>query len=437
MTRARIIDAIHAVLKDHMGNTHLAGFAPQSRLNEDLYLDSVLVLQVFLNLELEFGLAAPEEAIAASDLQTVADIAAVIEGAAAIRAPTAAPGDPDPSEGVHGEDYVDLKIHCFVSCVCAALKQVGIDHRAFYFGVWDADFGVGDDHQLRYHAPTISHEFFRQWYRRLYGVTLREWYDHDRSREDNLGVLFALLDARTPTQHIMVMLDMFHLPERENKFNQNPFPHYLMLETTEDPLVWQVNDPDFRWEGRIARDTVVNAITQPTVGGGYIFDHREARPAAPMDLKAYFEACFIAHTNPLTDATRRILAAHLDGTAGGGPGALATALRELPVLSIRKYAYEHGFAHYWRALKLPDAEFQGWCDEIEALALGFKALHYAILKLSQTADTAQAPAIFETLDRLDALERRIKDRLGEAHAQWCALHGLPQTGDTAPRRAVG
>jgi hypothetical protein len=47
----------------------------------------------------------------------------------------------------------------------------------------------------------------------------------------------------------MVMLDLFHLPERENKFNQNPFPHYLMLEKTDDPRVWQVNDPDFRWEG--------------------------------------------------------------------------------------------------------------------------------------------------------------------------------------------
>ncbi|GGE48620.1 hypothetical protein GCM10007276_27220 [Agaricicola taiwanensis] len=435
MTRERVIEAIRLVLKDHMANPHLAKFGPEARLNEDLYLDSVLVLQVFLNLELEFGFAAPEEAVAASDIQTVSDIADIILGTEAAPAPVAAAQDLAPSTGVHGEDYVDLKIHCFVSCVCHALKQAGIDHRPFYFGVWDADFAVDEKFALLYHAPSVSHEFFRQWYRRLYGVTLREWYDHGRSKEENLDVLLALLDARNETQHIMVMLDMFHLPERENKFNQNPFPHYLMVETTDDPAIWQLRDPDFRWEGLIARDTVINAIRQPTVAGGYIFDRREAQTARPEDVKAYFEACFIAGANPLADAVRRIIQTHLDGRAGVNLTDLAQALRELPVISIRKYAYEHGFAFYWRALKWPDREFQSWCDEIEGLALGFKALHYAVLKLSQTADSSLASAIFESVDRLDALEFRIKACLGEAHAAWCAMNGLGGQSDNPMRRA--
>ena len=60
----------------------------------------------------------------------------------------------------------------------------------------------------------------------------------------------------------MVMLDMFHLPERENKFNQNPFPHFLMLEKHEAPSLFRVLDPDYRWEGEIARDTVLRETPQ-------------------------------------------------------------------------------------------------------------------------------------------------------------------------------
>ena len=33
---------------------------------------------------------------------------------------------------------------------------------------------------------------------------------------------------------------MFHLPERENKYNQNPFPHYVIIELTEDPDLWHL-----------------------------------------------------------------------------------------------------------------------------------------------------------------------------------------------------
>ena len=68
MSEADIIAAIRAVLDQHMNHPHLAGFAPEARLNEDLYLDSVLILQIFLNLELEFGLDVPEELISRQDI---------------------------------------------------------------------------------------------------------------------------------------------------------------------------------------------------------------------------------------------------------------------------------------------------------------------------------------------------------------------------------
>jgi acyl carrier protein len=427
MTRDETIEAIRTVLRDHMNNKHLGAFHPGARLNSDLYLDSVLLLQLFLNLELEFGLTAPEEAIAAVDLDTVADVAALFCEAPADRA-VETPVAADTGLGVHGEDYVDLKIHCFVSCLCAGLKERGIDHRPFYFGVWDADFGVDERFRLLYHAPSVSHEPFRLWFQRLYGAEIRAWYDHAAGKEENLRTLVGLLGRRRPSEQVMVMLDMFHLPERENKFNQNPFPHYLMLETTDDPDVWQVLDPDFRWEGKIARSTVVNAIMQPTVGGGYVFDRADMRVPHPADLDAWFAACFKPDINPLNSALRAIVEAHLGGEGVLAHADLEGALRELPVISIRKYAYEHGFAFFWRALKLPDAEFQRWCDEIEALALGYKALHYAAMKLARTGSAADRDEVLADLDRLDLLELRIKGRLGEVHALWRVREGLGHSG---------
>ncbi|AWK84972.1 DUF6005 family protein [Azospirillum thermophilum] len=419
MTRADIVEAIRTVLRDHLENRHLEAFGPQARLNEDLHLDSVLMMELFLQLELSFGLDAPDELVTSRDLSTVADVAGLFAGAA----PAAAAEAPPPGS-VHGEEYQDIKVHCFVSCVCDALKRAGIDHRPFYFGVWDAGFEVGADQVLRYHAPTVSHDVFRDWYRRLYGAEVRQWYDPARGKEENLAVLFDLVERRADTLSVMAMVDLFHLPERENKFNQNPFPHYLMLEKSGDPATFLVRDPDFRWEGEIARERIADAFRQPSVGGGYLFDRRDLHPARPADIAAYFEACFRADANPLTEAVRAILRAHLGGTACLPPANLSMALRELPVIAIRKYAYEHGFAFFWRALRLSDDGFLLRCDAIEELFQGFKSLHYAILRLAQTGDVGLAPDLFGRLDRLDRQEMALKADLAAVFHRWRAAAGL-------------
>ncbi|WP_105382970.1 DUF6005 family protein [Neorhizobium alkalisoli] len=355
MNRDEILEAVRTVLSKQMAHPHMQSFAPEARLNEDLYLDSVLILQIFLNLELEYGLAMPEEAIARQELATMADFVALYAPQTTIPSFPMTGGSTD--EGVHGEAYYDIKVHCFVSCVCDGLKRQGLDQRPFYFGVWDAKLTVSDRFELLYHSPEITQDFFRDWFTRLYRVPIREWYDPAKSKEDNLTALIELVETRPETGSVMVMLDMFHLPERENKFNQNPFPHYLMLQKTADPERWFVHDPDYRWEGEIEREKVIHAIMQPTVGGGYVFDNALARPPEPEDLKAYFEACFVADRNPLADAVHAIVTAHLEGDGGLALADLASAVRELPVITIRKYAYEHGFAFFWRALKLPAA---GW-----------------------------------------------------------------------------
>ncbi|KMO34439.1 phosphopantetheine-binding protein, partial [Methylobacterium variabile] len=424
MTRDAAVAAIGTVLREEMNHPHLDLFGPQARLNEDLYLDSVQVLQLILSLEMSLGLSIPEEAIARQDLATVADLAGLLArvppaaGDPATSAPTDAAGTP--SEGVHGELPYDLKIHCFVSCVCDGLKARGIDHRPFYFLIWDAEFAITDEFRLAYHSDAMDHEAFRYWFERLYGVPVVSWYDHSRSKDDNVAVLLDLLERRAPDERVMVMLDMFHLPERENKFNQNPFPHYLMVGLTDDPALWQVRDPDFRWEGVIERERMLNAIRQPSVAGGYRFDPARARPPADADLAAFFEACFNPDANPLIDAVRAVVSAHAEGRGGLRLADVGEALRELPVITIRKWAYEHGFAFFWRALRWPDAEFQRICDEIEALVNGLTALHYGILKLARTADPTQVPPIMARLDALDAAEFALKRRLAAAYAAWRA-----------------
>ncbi|WVT76746.1 DUF6005 family protein (plasmid) [Sinorhizobium chiapasense] len=422
MTEIEIMTAIETVLNEKMVHGHMEGFGPDARLNEDLYLDSVLILEIFLNLELEYRLSVPEEAIAKQEIETISDLVSLYLPKTTATVVPAFPltgGTTD--EGVHGEAYYDIKVHCFVSCVSDGLKRNGLDQRPFYFGVWDAKFAMSDRFELLYHAPDITQEFFRGWFERLYGVSVIEWYDPERTKLDNLAVLTGLLKQRSETGSVMVMLDMFHLPERENKFNQNPFPHYLMLQETADPKTWFVHDPDYRWEGEIAREKVIHAIMQPTVGGGYVFDTAEARAPHAEDLKAYFEACFVRDRNPLIDAVRAIVAAHLEERDGLPLSNLGAAVRELPVITIRKYAYEHGFAFYWRALKLPAAEFERWCEEIEALVQALKTLHYACMKLAQTGDRTLAGTVFERLDEADRLERKLKVRLAEVFDLWCDL----------------
>src|SRR5690606_13496181 len=96
------------------------------------------------------------------------------------------------------------------------------------------------------------------------------------------------------------------------------------------------------------------------------------------------------------------------------------ALKELPVLSIRKYAYEHGFAFFWRAMDLDDDEFERWCDVIGKLVETYKIIQYRAMKLAVTADEDLARDIFQLLDEQDQREFKIKQHLYAVFQTWCA-----------------
>jgi len=328
-----------------------------------------------------------------------------------------------------------IKVHCFVSCVCELIKRTpGVDHRPFYFGVWDADFSVDDQHRLSYHSPHTAHEDFRQWYRLLYGVNIEPWYDPARSKEANIRELVALVEGRTPQQHVMVMLDMYRLPERENKFHQNPFPHYVMLEATDDPQTWFMSDPDFRWEGTLPRDRILDAVRAPAAAGGFVFDGVDIRHSTRETVEAYFIRCMKHDHNPFTQALREIINAHCGPVAAHPLADLPHALREIPVMAIRKYAYEHAFAWLLEDQGLQaegDDGFENWCLEIERLVKTYTQLQYRAMKLAITGDRRQVAAVHALLDDQDQREFRIKRGLQDLFRQW-RDNRPATTGATAP-----
>lgn len=424
MDKLQLQQAIYDILSQKIQHRHLEEFGPDARLNEDLWLDSVLMMQLILYLELDFDISLPEQAFSAADFYQLSDFIDFVIRTTDPASPAkveqqSAPNEWDLGAGVHGDEYEDIKVHCFISCVCDALKNQGLDHRPFYFGLWDGEFALDEAHAIRYHHSSIDHQYYRDWFTRLYGVDMTSWYDPSLSKADNIHLLEGFLGTRQPDEYLMVMLDMFHLPERENKFNQNPFPHYVLLEETDNPDYWRVSDPDYRWEGELCKSRVKHAISQPTVEGGWRFDSAQAHAAKASDIADYFVAGFYPHVNPLTEAIRTLLEQHIQGHQGLSLAHLKDAVAELPVISVRKWAYEHGLAFFWRVLKLPALEFEHCCEQVAALIQGFKRLHYLLLKLSETADTGYLPDLTSQLNKLDKMEFEIKNTLEVLYLQYC------------------
>lgn len=412
MTTEQIIESIYNILKKTMALPNMDSFRPEARLNEDLHLDSVMVLDLIVSLELEYGLSIPDNALMKNAFRDVRGLAMMLDQ---IQSKTEIEKDP--------EEFEDIKVHCFVSCICEIIKESPkVDYRPFYFGVWDSEIIVTDQYRISNHSDTINHDFFRTWYKKLYGVDITPWYDSRRSKEENINKLCSLIETKAPYESIMVMLDMYLLPERENKFNKDPFPHYVLLKKSQDPELLFMHDPDFRWEGELRKDSILNAINQPCVSGGYLFDERQITATTPEAIHAYFEACMDNRENPMTNAIRNAVDAHVAGVDKLGNSLsiqkLSVAFNELPLLAIRKYAYEPGFAFFWRALSLDDDEFEHWCDVIADLVETYTQIQYRAMKLAATEDRELFQEIHLLLKQQDQREFRIKARLNEVFEAW-------------------
>jgi petrobactin synthase len=412
-TKQQVGECMHRVLVEKMDHLCSTAFHTDARLREDLALDSAATLQLLVLLEVELGLGLPEETVMNHDLDTVRNVAKLLYDAQE---------RPPSSKILEYEE--DIKLHCFVSCLSEVLKRhEGLEHRVLYFGVWDSEIVVSDRCEISYHSETISHAHFLDWYERLYGMKVESWYDETLSKDENAKRLASLVETRSDDEHIMVMLDMHQLPERVNEFNKDPFPHYLMLGPTQTADEWMMYDPDYRWEGVVKRSRILQAMKHPSVRGGFIFSDKAARAPHPRQIKAYFDACMRPAQFPMAEAIREVLTAHLEGRDRNGEAlslsGLARALEEVPILSIRKYAYEHGLAFFWRELGLSEQEFDDWCEVIATLVKTYKLLQFQAVKLATTGERKLADRIFAILGEQEMRERQIKQRMLEVYRLWC------------------
>ncbi|WP_444997299.1 DUF6005 family protein [Aliikangiella sp. IMCC44359] len=442
MQKTEIINAIHNVLTNEINTANIAAFHPHAKLNEDLYLDSVLVLQLLISLEVKLAINVPDDALNLKDFETVDSLSEFLLGRVN-QENTAQDENKNQDVAItteENEEFEDIKVHCFVSCLCECIKANElVDHRPFYFGVWDAYVVVDANYCINYHAENLNHDFFRHWFEKLYGVEVKSWYQAEKTKNDNIKKLLSLLDDKSASQNIMVMLDMFRLPERENKFNQNPFPHYVMLENSSNPEMLMMWDPDFRWEGEQNKQQVLHAIESDAVAGGYLFDSKEIQASSNQAIHDYFITCLNMNSNPMTDAVRTIVKAHLNPANQLSPTNLTHALTQLPVLAIRKYAYEHGLAFFMLELELDFDEFESWCDVIEELVSTYKQIQFRAMKIANNVNennndptllTELTTEIMQLLDQQDQRELKIKSRLKALFHQWQQHIGITDIAKT-------
>lgn len=75
MTKEDYLNLIERLIKEELELASADKFHRHARLNEDLYIDSVMMLELILCLELEAGVSIPDEAIAPKDFYTVDSLA--------------------------------------------------------------------------------------------------------------------------------------------------------------------------------------------------------------------------------------------------------------------------------------------------------------------------------------------------------------------------
>ncbi|MFJ7183153.1 petrobactin biosynthesis protein AsbD [Lysinibacillus xylanilyticus] len=79
MTRQQLIKSIYDIMENSLELQTLSSFNEDARLNEDLYMDSIMVLQLILHIELDLGISIPDEVLVPKDFKTVGTLASYLE----------------------------------------------------------------------------------------------------------------------------------------------------------------------------------------------------------------------------------------------------------------------------------------------------------------------------------------------------------------------
>ncbi|AJK87786.1 petrobactin biosynthesis protein AsbD [Lysinibacillus fusiformis] len=79
MTRQQLIKSIYDIMENSLELQTLSSFNEDARLNEDLYMDSIMVLQLILHIEMDLGIAIPDEVLVPKDFKTVGTLVNFLE----------------------------------------------------------------------------------------------------------------------------------------------------------------------------------------------------------------------------------------------------------------------------------------------------------------------------------------------------------------------
>lgn len=191
-----------------------------------------------------------------------------------------------------------------------------------------------------------------------------------------------------------------------------------MISETEKEEEWFMLDPDFRWEGNMEREKVLYSVQDNPFGGGYFIDVEEIQEPTAEMVASYFIETFKRNDNELTMELKNLIIKMANEEEGYLLSGLVAAVKQIPVLAIRKYSYEHAFAYFRETLQYSEQEFDYWCDRVEDIVQGFTNVQYRAIKMAMTNNKGMLSSIVEKLDEMNAIELQIKTELERQFLSW-------------------
>ncbi|TYS70361.1 petrobactin biosynthesis protein AsbD [Sutcliffiella horikoshii] len=79
LSREELYHAVYDILKHKLTIPTWKSYKESARLNEDLYLDSIMILQLILHVELDLGISIPDDMLAPKDFHTVESLLNFLE----------------------------------------------------------------------------------------------------------------------------------------------------------------------------------------------------------------------------------------------------------------------------------------------------------------------------------------------------------------------
>ncbi|KRF07125.1 hypothetical protein ASG89_17400 [Paenibacillus sp. Soil766] len=321
-----------------------------------------------------------------------------------------------------------IKVHCVLSCMCEVVKRhSNVDYRPFYFNVWEEQFGWHAS-GLSYYSDSFQPTRLMEWNERLFGIRSVQWHDPHQDPATNAAKLVELVEQAPRHRHVVVQIDMSLMPERENKFNLNPFPHYVIVSATDREDEWFMLDADMKWEGTVSREQLLLAFVHNAYPDGFYMDATTIQAPTPENIIAYFYDAFHLDKNELVTGLRTLVARLTEDPAK--IASLGDALKHLYVIVIRKYGYDYALMFFHDELQLPRDNYEYWAQQIRDLVQAFNTLQFQAVKMSLTGSTGQLTSILETLDKAEAIERGIKSELKRELTLWSAAQYANVKGGT-------